>query len=65
MHFEAFQVSKQCVQLWKDGWFGGDDVHTGVSTLRYVSHNAQCGLLCMLAAALVLPTVFGVVKLPT
>ncbi len=35
VHFEAFQVSEQCVKLWKEGWFVGEDVHTGVSMVRY------------------------------
>lgn len=25
VHFEAFQVSEQCVKLWKEGWFQGVD----------------------------------------
>ena len=24
VHFEAFQLSDQCIELWKDGWFVDD-----------------------------------------
>eukprot|EP00887_Chlorella_sp_A99_P003425 scaffold7.g3425.t1 len=38
VHFEVFQVSDQCVKLWKEGWFQPDpaagDEPTGTSRLR-------------------------------
>jgi nuclear protein localization family protein 4 len=35
VHFEAFQVSDQCVRLWEGGWFQpGGDGSLGSSTLR-------------------------------
>lgn len=34
VHFEAFQVSDQCVRLWKEGWFQQQDEPSGLSTLR-------------------------------
>lgn len=34
VHFEAFQVSKQCVKLYKDGWFQCQAEPEGVTKLR-------------------------------
>lgn len=36
VHFEAFQVSKQAVKLFKEGWFQRQEQPSGVSKLRYV-----------------------------
>lgn len=33
VHFEAFQVSDQCVRLVKDGWMDHADPQSGVSKL--------------------------------
>ncbi|KAL4856070.1 NPL4-like protein 1 [Chlorella vulgaris] len=34
VHYEVFQVSDQCVQLWKQGWFQQQEEPGGTSTLR-------------------------------
>ncbi|KFM24921.1 NPL4-like protein 2 [Auxenochlorella protothecoides] len=34
VHVEAFQVSRQCVKLWKEGWFQDQTEPSGVTTLR-------------------------------
>ncbi|PRW57867.1 NPL4 1 [Chlorella sorokiniana] len=34
VHFEVFQVSDQCVRLWKEGWFQQQGEPGGTSTLR-------------------------------
>lgn len=31
---QAFQVSRQCVRLWKEGWFQDQEQPSGVTTLR-------------------------------
>lgn len=34
VHFEAFQVSDQCVKLWKEGWFQEQSEPSGVTVMR-------------------------------
>ncbi|KAK2076952.1 hypothetical protein QBZ16_005180 [Prototheca wickerhamii] len=34
VHVEAFQVSRQCVKLWREGWFQEQAEPSGLSTLR-------------------------------
>ncbi|KAL4446805.1 hypothetical protein ABPG77_008049 [Micractinium sp. CCAP 211/92] len=34
VHFEVFQVSDQCVKLWREGWFQAQEEPAGTSTLR-------------------------------
>jgi hypothetical protein len=42
VHYEVFQVSDQCVQLWKQGWFQQQEEPGGTSTLRNPQVCVRC-----------------------